>query len=171
MAAQIYTYHCICTHLLFASTHIFSSLPRRSHERGSIDAALILPLPKVPLNSKNLRYDLPPPEGYTLLLGIEKDSKIHTIRKSDGFERRILYQCSRCKVVIGYEILPESGVAELDTTNRIHAEEDEDKSVGSVNIMYILPGGLMTTEFMASKEKIMEEEVELGNEISVFMRT
>ncbi|POS82792.1 hypothetical protein EPUL_004893, partial [Erysiphe pulchra] len=160
MAPQVYTYHCICTHLLFASTHIFSSLPRRSREKGSIDAALILPLPKVALNSKNLRYDVPPPEGFTLLLGLEKDTKIHTLRKPDGFERRTLYQCSRCKIVIGYEISPESGIVEVDTAENVHPEVDEDKCLGPVKIMYILPGGLMSTEFMASKEKIREEEVE-----------
>lgn len=171
MAPQIYTYHCICTHLLFASTYIFSSLPRRSREKGSIDAALILPLPKVPLNSKNLKYDVPPPEGYTLLLGIEKDTKIYTLRKSDGFERRILYQCSRCKVVIGYEILLESGVVEVDTAERTHPEGNDDKCSSLIKIMYILPGGLMSTEFMASKEKIREEEVEFGNKVDIFTKT
>lgn len=169
MAPQIHTYHCICTHLLFASTHNFLSLPRRSHQKSSADAALILPLPKDPLSSKHAQRGLPTPEGYTLLLGVEKDTKILIVRKSNNLERRLLYQCSRCKIVIGYEILLEDRLAETDASGA-QAEGNIERGSNPFKIMYLLPGGLMSTEFMASSEKITEEDVHIGTEISVFVK-
>ncbi|KAM3065468.1 hypothetical protein ACMFMG_011643 [Clarireedia jacksonii] len=67
----------------------------------------------------------------------------------DGFEKRSLYRCARCAVVIGYEIVSESeGVGK--------AKEEEDERV-----FYILPGALMSTDVMASEKKVVrEEEVE-----------
>ncbi|PQE23284.1 hypothetical protein CJF31_00007014 [Rutstroemia sp. NJR-2017a BVV2] len=66
----------------------------------------------------------------------------------DGFEKRSVYRCARCTVVIGYEIVSESEMG--------GKAQDEDERV-----LYILPGALMSTDVMRSEKKVVrEEEVE-----------
>jgi hypothetical protein len=69
------------------------------------------------------------------------------IRRSDGFEARKLVRCGRCRVVVGYEI--------DNTTSNGKGREDEAK------VLYIIPGGLMSTEVMSSGKKLTEGDVEM----------
>ncbi|KAG0649330.1 hypothetical protein D0Z07_4134 [Hyphodiscus hymeniophilus] len=57
------------------------------------------------MQAKQDTQDRPlPAAGYTLLLGMQKDSRVTIIRREDGFEKRALWRCGRCSLVIGYEI-------------------------------------------------------------------
>jgi hypothetical protein len=164
----IQTYHCLCTSLLLASTHTLSNLPRRSTTSGSLDAAIILPLPSgaPDLNNAGTSEGLElPEEGYTLLLGIAPDKKVTVMRREDGFEKRVLYRCSRCRLVVGYE---------LQTQTQIQGDGmDLDKGKGrdgyDGKVIYLLPAGIMSTGVMMGGEgkKVGEEDVEIGG-VAVF---
>ncbi|TQS34630.1 hypothetical protein Golomagni_04979 [Golovinomyces magnicellulatus] len=164
MAPQIYTYHCICTSLLIASTHQLSSLPRRSPDTGSIDAAIILPLPSLPASTGQIR--VLPAEGYTLLLGIQRDSRICTIRRSDGFEKRILCYCNKCNVIVGYELPREQKTSQNEMNLRNDDTDNQSSGPIQEKVIYLLPGGLMTTEYMISKKIVTEENIRIDKETS-----
>ncbi|PVH69304.1 hypothetical protein DL98DRAFT_177082 [Cadophora sp. DSE1049] len=159
----IQTYHCLCTSLLFSSTHTLSSLPRRSTPNADSlsDAAIILPLPSTPpLSTSSENENDLPEEGYTVLLGLVPDRKTIIVRREDGFEKRILYRCSRCNLVVGYE-LQNTSIGTTDTNMDIDSRKGKSKADESYDekIIYILPGGVMSTEVLASGRKIGEEDV------------
>ncbi|OBT85599.1 hypothetical protein VE02_05168 [Pseudogymnoascus sp. 03VT05] len=146
---QIHTYHCACTSLLLATTTPLPSLPRRA---TSLDRATILPL-----NS-----DAHPPSTtipHTTLLSMTPDRRITTIRREDGFEKRILWRCGRCRVVVGYELDP----SHFETATAGEAGEAGEGSSaaqeggGVARVLYILPGWVQSTEHMASGKKISEQ--------------
>ena len=92
------------------------------------------------------------------------------VRKEDGFERRLVHRCARCHVVVGYEIVGERDVVAEGMVQRAEAEaeaeedgEGEGKEGGyKGRILYVLPGGLRTTEAMVKGARIAEEDVEIG---------
>jgi len=176
-APKVYTYHCICTSLLLATTHTLSSLPIR--QPPALDKAIILPLPPAPFSpspedegdddgnnndqedtsmteegntapNKSPLKPLPPAGlsdlGYTILLSMTTDTRPTIVRREDGFEKRYLHRCGRCRLVLGYEL------------DESHFPVDGSK----VKILYVLPGGMMSMEVMAQGRKIGEAEVELG---------
>jgi len=155
----IHTYHCLCTSLLLATTHSLSTLPRRT----GLDSAIILPMPASPPQLEPESSDIPS-EGYTLLLSLTPDParRPTNIRREDGFEKRYLYRCGRCRLVVGYE---------LDESHYCSAEketeaEGENGGAGAeaerTKILYLLPNGITSTDVMASGRKINEEDVTLG---------
>ncbi|KAH8590497.1 hypothetical protein B0O99DRAFT_303746 [Bisporella sp. PMI_857] len=167
MTPQIHTYHCICSSLLLASTHTVTSLPRRAPP--ALDSAIILPLSSPTPNESNSL----PSEGYTILLALEPDSKPLIIRKEDGFERRLPYRCTRCNLVVGYEIFPDVGFAQstLPTTHNSGNEEGKDKDVEAYTgkILYLLPAGLQSTETMAKGREISEGDVDIHARMSAVL--
>jgi hypothetical protein len=158
--AQINTYHCLCTSLLLSTTHTLSSLPIRQSNNSVSDNAIILPLPSSPpsLSSSQSQTNngkapesnsvhTIPPAGYSILLGLQADSKTTIIRREDGFEKRVLYKCGRCGVVVGYGIASETPSEEMDMDNGQENAGTEEVYKGK--ILYILPGGVMSTEVMS----------------------
>ena len=133
---RINTYHCVCTTLLLATTHTLASLPCRADP--AVDKAIILPLPPTPNDEENADADNK--AGYSLLLSTTLDRKPLIVRREDGFEKRILLRCGRCRLVVGYK---------LD-----EAQFGAEKKGGEV--VYLLPGGLVTSEDMAAG-KVPEE--------------
>ncbi|KAI9750642.1 MAG: hypothetical protein M1815_001677 [Lichina confinis] len=171
-APEIYTYHCICTQLVLASTYKLSELRRR--RLPGLDQAYILPLPPLPRRasesasgsgsdslsssssdddddddegddeeqekskqedtqstSRNPSKDAAakknmqstkkrrrrrrrspatstngPGQGYSLLLSTVQDRRPLIVRREDGFEKRWLWRCGRCRVVVGYQLDP-----------------------------------------------------------------
>ncbi|KAI7974252.1 hypothetical protein EIK77_006187 [Talaromyces pinophilus] len=75
------------------------------------------------------------------------------IRREDGFEKRVLLRCGRCRVVVGYKLPP----ANITTAPTAEEEEDDDeeeeddenglttKGKGEKAI-YLLPGSIVGTE-------------------------
>lgn len=162
-APKIHTYHCLCLTLLLASTHTLLSLPRRSSTSGSLDNSIILPLPHAPTSTpedESEAQDLAP-EGYTLLLGLDKDKKNTIVRREDGFEKRILYRCSRCRLVVGYEMAREGQDTEMAGMGEEKGKGKEQGYTGKV--IYILPAGVMSTESMATGRKIEESDMNIVN--------
>ncbi|KAI0999874.1 hypothetical protein K3495_g8324 [Podosphaera aphanis] len=161
MSFKIHTYHCLCTSLLLATTHTLSSLPRRSLDLGSPDSALILPINVTPPIIEGPGKTLSS-RGYSLLCGIEKDAKIKILRKENGFERRFLYRCSRCRVVVGYELSQvemEGNTVGSDTTG-------EGQKSNELDVIYLLPGGMMSTEALASKRLPFVDDVQVGEGVN-----
>ncbi|KAK2734204.1 hypothetical protein FQN57_001858 [Myotisia sp. PD_48] len=89
-----------------------------------------------------------------LLSTTTPDRKPIILRRSDGFEKRLLVRCGRCKVVLGY-VLDEvhfkkgNDSSEHQTTESI-AEKEPD-------ILYVLPGALAETHEL-------DKEVHVGRE-------
>jgi len=180
-APKVYTYHCLCTSLLLASTHQLLSLPRRAPP--AIDRAIILPLPPAPLPSETDADKMEDSEpntrtgatqsdvselGYTSLLSMTPDRRVTVIRREDGFEKRYLWRCGRCRLVVGYELDKEhsSGTAKPSNAGTANMEGvlgSNNKISETVKVIYLLPGGIMSTEVMAEGKKISEDDIKLVN--------
>jgi hypothetical protein len=96
-----------------------------------------------------------PAAGYTLLLGMQKDAKITIIRCEDGFEKRVLWRCLRCALVVGYEITGSGSSA-------LGAEEGEGEGAFEGKLVYLLPNGILGTDLMVQGKKVGEGDVEIG---------
>jgi hypothetical protein len=168
---QINTYHCICTTLLLATTHTLSSLPRRAEP--ALDKAFILPLPPVSrlaagggtaaeveddaeAQAGNVSGDV----GYSLLLATTQDRKPTMVRREDGFEKRVLLRCGRCRLVVGYKLDrahfgtqgaeigkttgPEQGPGDAESGREARTADE------GIEVAYVLPGGLVSSEDLKS---------------------
>jgi hypothetical protein len=124
----VYTYHCLCSHLLLATTTPLPSLPRRHH---SADKAHIMPLPPAPTSSKTTSA---PNDHYGLLISTRIEKAAEVISSDEGFEKRYLVRCARCTLVVGYQ---------LDW-----AMFSQEKGGRREDYVFLLPGGLVTTSEM-----------------------
>ncbi len=104
-----------------------------------------------------------PPEGYTILLGMVPEKKITIVRREDGFEKRVLYRCSRCSIVVGYEI---QGQGQWQGQGEVMDVDTDDKGKGreegyTGKVVYLLPAGIMSTDVMMGRsgKRVLEEEV------------
>jgi hypothetical protein len=82
--STVHTYHCICHTLILATYHALSSLPTRATSK---DGARILT-----------------PASQARLVHTTEDGKAMIIRREDGFEKRTLVRCDRCRLVVGYKL-------------------------------------------------------------------
>jgi hypothetical protein len=154
---KINTYHCHCTTLLLSTTYTLSTLPHRLSSSLSTPQEIILPLPFSP-PSNNIT-------GYTTIHSLAPDKKITIIRKEDGFEKRVLYRCERCRLVVGYEV--KSAMLEGEEMDLDGENNGEGEGGYRGKVIYLLPGGLVSSEFMGAMgkdggRKIREEDVEIG---------
>lgn len=97
------------------------------------------------------------PEGHTTLLNLVQDPKPIIVRREDGFEKRSLWRCGRCSLVIGYEILGDQVLA-LENGGE---GKGKGKEEFEGKILYVLPGGCLSTDVMVSKKRIGEEDVDI----------
>ena len=147
----INTYHCLCSHLLLATTHDIGQLPLRKGE--SLDHAHILPSPPVP---ERIRSSIladarrsPSPalsddgtaktDGVTVLLSIMHASQPVIIRRNDGIEKRYLLQCSRCKLTVAYY---------LDWAQWEKAGQAVSRKGKREDVIFVLPGAVMSSDEM-----------------------
>lgn len=144
---EAHTYHCLCSQLILSSNLPISRYPKRAGE--GLDKAHILPLTP-PLGDADDHNDansqtsehpgsslagLKIRDGVALLLNASLDHKPIIVRREDGFEKRYMQRCSRCRLIIGYQ---------LDKS-----QYDGYKSTGRrEDVLYVLPGALMSTEEM-----------------------
>ena len=110
-------YHCICSTLILATNHDLDKLPVR--QGSAQDQAKILPL-------QSQQTDV-------ILQNVHFDAEKVIIRREDGFEKRTLMRCARCKLPVGYQL------------DQSHFTDGETKAK---DIAYILPGSLMSTHMM-----------------------
>lgn len=163
---QLHTYHCLCSHLLLATTHDISHLPQRSGE--SLDRTHILPTPPVPerissaILSDAHRPPSPPGDdeissstgtanGLTVLLSMPRASQPLLIRRSNGFEKRYLLKCGRCELPVGYQLDWAQWVEQGGAAGKKGRKED---------VLYVLPGAVAKTEQMIKGKK--PDDVDLG---------
>lgn len=156
--SEMHTYHCLCSNLLLATTHELSSLQRRAGE--SLDHAYILPCPAVPrkVQSAEVVSDHNSVQ-YTQVLSLNTTPRQPAIvvRRSDGFEKRYILRCGRCKLIAGYQ---------LDWSQYAAAGEDNElKSGRREDILYLLPGAVTTTEDMMHGKKPSAQEINLGQTV------
>lgn len=134
--SQVHTYHCLCTTLLLTSTHDLKSLPRRNEPIQ--DGALILAPPvDISRSEEVFSEDSQLQSANSVLLNVIPDRRAIMIRREDGFEKRMLLRCGRCKLVVGY------------TLDEAHFEVK-----GQERLVYLLPGGLISTADMAEGKKV-----------------
>lgn len=115
------SYHCICSTFILATSYDLAALPERA-EPG-LDKAIILPV----RNKDN------PEEQHTILQNLVADRQTTVVRRDDGFEKRALLKCQRCKLVVGYY---------LDQA------QFKSEDIQAQDIAYILPGAVLSTEDM-----------------------
>jgi len=128
---EAYTYHCICTQLILATTTPLHEEPKRAY-----DLTTILNLPPEPTTWG----------FHAVVTGTVVDKEPTAVRGDGGFEKRYMHRCSRCDVVIGY------------TVDRCHLVPEMSGRMDE--LIMLLPGGLMTTAEM-EKGKNMEREIGL----------
>ncbi|KZM28230.1 uncharacterized protein EKO05_0011043 [Ascochyta rabiei] len=129
----VYTYHCLCSHLLLATTTPLPALPTR---QNSQDKAHIMPLP--PASSSN-KSDSTSNGHYGLLLSTRQERSAEMMTSDDGFEKRYLQRCGRCNLAVGYQ---------LDW-----AQFGGDRTGRRDDIVFLIPGGFMTTSEMINHKK------------------
>lgn len=134
-SSTVYTYHCLCTHLLLATTTPLPALPTRQH---CIDKAHIMPLPPPP-NSlpKNKHPQTNANDHCGLMLSTIPDRQAEIIQSDEGFEKRYLQRCGRCSLVVGYQ---------LDWQQ--FAASEPNRSGRRDDVVFLLPGGFVTTSEM-----------------------
>jgi hypothetical protein len=133
-SATVYTYHCLCSHLLLATTTPLPSLPCRTH---SHDKAHIMPLPPAP--APNSSSSAKTSDHYGLLLSTRISKAAELVTSPDGFEKRYLQRCGRCTLVVGYQL-----DWQQFAVDRVGRRED---------YVFLLPGGLVSTsEMIAGKQ-------------------
>ncbi|KAF2746196.1 hypothetical protein M011DRAFT_379591, partial [Sporormia fimetaria CBS 119925] len=128
----VYTYHCHCTHLLLATTTPLPALPVR---QNSLDKAHIMPLPPAPTAHTRFSQEPKAVNHYGLLLSTALDGSAEMMQTDDGYEKRYLQRCGRCNVPVGYH---------LDWLQF----EQKEKSGRREDLVYLFPGGLVSTSEM-----------------------
>ena len=129
--ANILTYHCLCTQLSLATTAPLETLPKRQ-----IDAAAIATCGDFAASTK----------PSLTMQALSADEKATIVKLEDGFEKRYAVRCTRCGLAAGYQL----------DKSQFPGTESQDGP--RTDVVYILPGGLMTTEEM-KEGRSMEAEV------------
>ncbi|KAH0350207.1 hypothetical protein KCU81_g2710, partial [Aureobasidium melanogenum] len=129
----IHTYHCICTQLVLASTSTLESLKTRTS-----DSSHILPLPDLSSTSSTSHY--------ASLANTTTDAKPTVIRCEDGFEKRYFHKCGRCELSVAYSL------------DKSQFEDTKTSSGPREDVVFLIPGGLMSTQNMKSG-KDMDAEI------------
>lgn len=117
--STVHTYHCICHTLILATRRALSSLPSRATSK---DGAMILA-----------------PAYQARVVHTTGDGKAMIIRREDGFEKRTLVRCDRCRLVVGYK---------LDGDHF----EDGGEEGAEAETLYVLPGALVETAGMMADQ-------------------
>ncbi|KAF3922804.1 hypothetical protein AA313_de0210045 [Arthrobotrys entomopaga] len=100
------------------------------------------------------------PKDYTLLLSSIRDRRPCVIRREDGFEKRLLWRCGRCRLIFGYQIYDET-LEELSKGEGDSGKKFKKRLPGKKYYVYILPGGLTTASGMGS---LTEDDLQLLKE-------
>ncbi|KAI9741669.1 MAG: hypothetical protein M1834_000054 [Cirrosporium novae-zelandiae] len=123
---------------------------------------------------------------YAVLLSTTLDKKPQIIRRDDGFERRRLVRCAKCRGCVGYflEHPQQSGqhqqqrvqpsTSSTNITTIVEAEEEgeeepsaqtqtqnKEKEKEKQRVVYIIPGGLVETTELDSYVGLAEGEAEI----------
>lgn len=131
--SEVHTYHCLCTELVVATRTPLQSFPKRKADHAAI--------------CKFSASDLPVPGAALLSGSTVDDAEPIVLKLDDGFEKRYAARCIRCDLQIGYWL----DKSQFEPEQRRKRED----------VLYLLPGGLMSTEEMR-ENKDMGKEVEVA---------
>lgn len=129
--ANILTYHCLCTQLSLATTAPLEAMPKRQ-----LDAAAIATCGDF---ASATRPSL-------TMQALSVDDTATVLKLEDGFEKRYAVRCNRCGLAAGYHL------------DKSQFNDSESEIGPRTDVVYILPGGLQTTEEMREGRN-MEAEV------------
>lgn len=111
------------------------------------------------------------PRGYTALVSLAVPARQAPviIRRSDGFEKRWVLRCGRCKLAVAYHLdwsqFEQKTIAEGKVVAGSGGGGNKDSEVRKgrrEDVLYVLPGALMTTEEMLAGKKFGEREMGFG---------
>lgn len=134
----VYTYHCICAQLLFASTTPLSTLARRSKEHSSDDAYILsLRAPPDPEEADASSFA----SHHAMILSASPLPTPSIVRlEAGGFDKRWSWRCARCDLVWGYQ---------LDWAQWVRSRESATRREGRrEDVVYVLPGSVKATDEM-----------------------
>jgi hypothetical protein len=133
----VYTYHCLCSHLLLATTTPLPALPTR---QNAADKAHIMPLPPAP-SAAGSKAPATTNTHYGLLLSMRQDPAPEMLTSDNGFEKRYTQRCARCNLAVGYQLDWAQFGGPAERTGR----RDD--------VVFLLPGGFITTSEMINYKK------------------
>jgi hypothetical protein len=105
-------------------------------------------------------------DDYTLILSLTKDRTAQIITREDGFEKRWIWRCGRCRIISGYQLDdahfdPPGSTGQSETMDEKEKKRTDRKRK---RYLYILPGAVLPTEELGRELKEKEIDV-LGVEI------
>lgn len=118
-------------------------------------------------------------DDYTLILSLSKDRSAKIITREDGFEKRWIWRCGRCRLVTGYQLddahfaqgpnsstnaMVTAGVIGVDTGADNDRTEKEKRRMERKRkrYLYILPGAVLPTEEL--EREVTKSEVDILGE-------
>lgn len=120
-------------------------------------------------------------DDYTLILSLSKDRSAKIITREDGFEKRWIWRCGRCRLVTGYQLddahfaqgpnsttHPDTGVVGGDAGAGAGADKDRSEKEKRraerkrKRYLYILPGAVLPTEELG--REVTKKEVDILGE-------
>ncbi|KAI5837946.1 hypothetical protein DFP73DRAFT_486399 [Morchella snyderi] len=121
-----------------------------------------LPADSAPATIPTLREK----DDYTLILSLTKDRTAQIITREDGFEKRWIWRCGRCRIISGYQLDdahfdPPGSTGQSETMDEKEKKRNDRKRK---RYLYILPGAVLPTEELGRELKEKEIDV-LGVEI------
>lgn len=125
---NIQTYHCLCAQLALATPRPLSAFASRSQDKSFILRQL----------------------EHVLQQRLETSEQPKMVRLHDGFEKRYVLECSRCRLPIAYHL------------DKAQFEPSSSSTGIETEILYILPGALQTTEELASSSDRAAESMPAG---------
>lgn len=131
MAVNVY--HCLCTQISVATATPLKELPKRQSDGSAIaEVGDFGSSAKATMQLQNTKAESQPV----------------VLKLDDGFEKRYSVNCTRCGLMTGYHL------------DKSQYENTTNESGPNTDVLYLLPGGLITTEEMQSG-KDMEKEIGL----------
>lgn len=123
MSLQVHTYHCICSELVIALFSPLEKLSKRQSDGSQICRMVSLD---------------PVDDGFILWTSVDVSEQPIVLKLEDGFEKRYAIRCKTCGLQFAYSLdwccfREEQGKKEGDSGSRL-------------NVVYLLAGGLMSTE-------------------------
>lgn len=125
------------------------------------------PPPSPPRPAPRRRRDK---DDYTLLLSLTKDRAPKIINRDDGFEKRWIWRCGRCRLIVGYQLddahfLSPSEKAEAAATIMPvgMTEKEKEKAKAKADrkrkrYLYILPDAVTPTEELGRPQAVEQQK-------------
>lgn len=113
------------------------------------------PLPELPKRKSDGSFICNISDSTCILhIAISAEERSTVLKLEDGFEKRYAVNCARCGLLFAYQL------------DLCQFEETKSENGRRKDVLFVIPGGLMTTEEMVGGKK-MEGEIEVGVAVDV----